>query len=400
LLKVGKLPLSQFFTETRQRVEIRNRHFEEGNELSENKSVLLIRADANSKIGTGHLMRCMALAQAWKRQSQNIGTSVVFALGEVSEDYVHRINSLGFETVRVGESSKEVEIQRLDSLLASLAPEWLVLDGYRFDRDFQKALDLKDTKLMVIDDFGHAGLGADVVLNQNISATEIYRSDPPESKLLLGTRYSLLRSEFLNFDTECFDQPKRVQRILLTMGGSDPENATEHVLNSLGKFAGRDVLVDLVIGPCNMNSKRLREKTYQYPFKIRFHHNVSNMITLMCAADLAISAGGTTCYELARVGVPMLLVAIADNQVAVAKKMHAQGCAVYAGSLYSSSVSNIDEYELAEAIKNVCKSIDLRRDLAVNCRNLVDGRGAERVVSTLQGFTMPPGMSSNSFGVA
>lgn len=158
---------------------------------------LIIRADANSRIGVGHVMRCLALAQAW----QDKGEKAVFLSHCKSPVLKKRILDEGFDFISLDKPYPEpFDIDYTLNTLHKLSNQdaWLVVDGYHFDSSYQKSIKEAGHKLLWIDDYGHAAhYYADIVLNQNISADErFYIRREPYTRLLLGTRYVLLRHEF------------------------------------------------------------------------------------------------------------------------------------------------------------------------------------------------------------
>src|SRR2546430_6705261 len=215
---------------------------------------LLIRADANVEIGTGHVMRCLALAQAW----QDRGGDVVFAMAESSAGIDERLRL------------EQAQISRLDAMpgsaddaaqTASLAQElqadWAVVDGYHFDFAYQRFLKDTGLQLLIIDDYDHAGhYSADVVINQNISAKEsLYTSRERYTRLCLGLDYVLLRREFKVWREWKREIAPVAKKILVTMGGSDPQNLTERVIGSLSSGDLKDLELIVVVGPGNPNGE-------------------------------------------------------------------------------------------------------------------------------------------------
>jgi len=166
--------------------------------MSLDNGVLLVRVDSGINIGSGHVMRCLALAQAW----QDDAGDVVFVLATESPNAEARLTAEGFEVVYINAKPGSAEDARLTTKLAhKYGASWVVVDGYHFDGDYQKIIKEAGLNLLFIDDYGHADYyPADIVLNQNIHADEdLYRNRASYTKLLLGTRYVLLRREFLRW---------------------------------------------------------------------------------------------------------------------------------------------------------------------------------------------------------
>jgi RimJ/RimL family protein N-acetyltransferase len=163
------------------------------------------------------------------------------------------------------------------------------------------------------------------------------------------------------------------------MGGSDPEKLTARVIEatSLAKLENFEVTV--VVGGSSPHLESLQKTAARSGLKIEVHNNASNMAELMAAADVAVSAAGSTSWELCLMSLPALLLDVADNQSALAREMQRRGCAIHAGG------RTVTAEKLAAELKSMCSSEKLRRSLARNARELVDGNGSQRVVSVLRG---------------
>ena len=292
---------------------------------------LFVRTDVSTQIGLGHFMRCLALAQAWKKQDGN----VTFISTCESKSLRNRITDEGFELVSIKESYPDpVDFETTVSTINHLpsTKPWVVLDGYHFDTDYQQSIKNNGNPLLVIDDIAHLNhYAADIILNQNINAEELSYSCEPETKLLLGTEYVLLRDEYLAYKNRNEKIPKVAKRILITMGGSDPANVTLKVLNALNQINVGDLEINVVVGASNPHLDILKKAAVNCNHKIEVLYNVSNMPELMVWADLAVSAGGSTCWELAFNGVPSILIVLAKNQKRVAKGLSKYGYAINLG---------------------------------------------------------------------
>jgi RimJ/RimL family protein N-acetyltransferase len=163
------------------------------------------------------------------------------------------------------------------------------------------------------------------------------------------------------------------------MGGSDPENLTARAIEALGWAGLEDLVTTVVIGGSNPNFAALQNLAGRSGQRIILRRDVSDMAEPMAAADVAISAGGSTCWELCLLGLPMLLIDVADNQTKLVKELDRLGCAIRIGD-GSVTVDNV-----AEQLNHVVGSEELRQSLSKRSRELVDGNGAARVVSVLRG---------------
>ena len=203
---------------------------------------LLIRADANSHIGTGHVMRCLALAQAW----QGVGGKVIFITACESEALRRRL--IG-ERLQVVALSDPRDWQVVARTLAAHPNAWVALDGYHFDTAYQQRFKDAGHQLLVIDDLAQLDqYVADLVVNQNLGAQGLTYAHPPATRLLRGTDYVLLRKEFLSHLDSRREAPERARRILVTLGGADPDNATLTIVRALQRLDADSLEVVVAVG--------------------------------------------------------------------------------------------------------------------------------------------------------
>jgi UDP-2,4-diacetamido-2,4,6-trideoxy-beta-L-altropyranose hydrolase len=341
-----------------------------------NPRVLVIRADAGVAMGTGHVMRCLALAQAWR----DGGGDVAFAMGESTPAISRRVRGEGFEIALLDCNAGSIDdTNELAAIADEHSATWIVVDGYQFDSAYQSRIKASGYNLVWVDDMGAcAPYTADIVLNQNAYAgPELYRDREPGTVLLLGSRYALLRKEFLRCRSWQRDFAPRAKHVLITMGGSDPDNASARIVEALCE-SGLNIKATLVIGGANPQAQILRKLASQSNPEIRVQTDVRSMAELMAGADLAISAAGGTCYELALLRVPMLLVALAENQIPTARSLAARGAAIDGGEFQA-----FDPHSFIQTLRTLVADYDLRCSLARNARELVDGNGARRVSDLL-----------------
>jgi UDP-2,4-diacetamido-2,4,6-trideoxy-beta-L-altropyranose hydrolase len=341
------------------------------------KSHLLIRADANARMGTGHLMRCLALTQAW----QSRGGEAIFITACESTGLLQRLHDEGFQVIQLGEAHPDSDDWATTSqALAAHSDAWVVLDGYHFDPAYQRQIKESGHPVLVIDDMAHLDYYyADVVLNQNINAEQLRYSCEPTTRLLLGTRYALLRSEFLAWRGWQREIPKVACKVLVTLGGGDPDNQTSKVIRALQRMNMGELEAVVVVGASNPHFQELQSTVRQSQFAIQLIQNVSNMPELMAWADVAVSAGGTTCWEMAFMGLPSQILITADNQRAVAAGLHERGVAVSLGWW-----EQVREQEIAELLESLMEDVTKRAEMSHLGRQLVDGRGSKRTLEAME----------------
>jgi UDP-2,4-diacetamido-2,4,6-trideoxy-beta-L-altropyranose hydrolase len=343
---------------------------------------LLIRADANFNIGTGHVMRCLALAQAWRDR----GGDATFLGQHQSDSLRQRISSEGFALVVVERPHPDPAdliqvLELLRSIEKSKNGQWLVLDGYQFGPEYQKPIRESGFKLLVMDDYNHqSSYHADIVLNQNVGSEHFQYACDPDTVLLLGTKYVLLRKEFLAWKEKIRAVPKVAGKILVTLGGADPDNFMLMVIQALKLVNITGLEAKIVVGPTNPHVEKLEreiqcDRTEEQAFQIV---QGGNMPELMSWADIAVSAGGSTCWELAFMGVPFLSIVLADNQVPIASGLDEFGATVNLGWY-----TDLSERELASHLACIIPHQELRSSMSKKGLQLVDGLGAKRVIERL-----------------
>jgi UDP-2,4-diacetamido-2,4,6-trideoxy-beta-L-altropyranose hydrolase len=341
-------------------------------------SALLIRADAGSQLGTGHVMRCLALAQAYRA----VGGPVAFSLATATAALEARLIEEGMSVDHLAAVPGDPEdVSQTIALARKIRAGWVVTDGYQFSSHYQHSMKTAGLGLLFIDDYGHADhYFADLVLNQNLYASETtYGHREPYTRLLLGPRYALLRREFWPWRNWSRSIPSAALRLLITLGGSDPHNTTLDVLRALQSLARTDLEVKVVLGPAYSSREALLEELKSMQGKTELLTAVTDMPGLMAWADLAISAAGSTCWELAFMGVPMITIVQADNQRLVAESLVDSGLACNAGWY-----TDLDKGTLAEIVERLISSPDLRSRMSRSGRAIVDGMGTQRVVETLR----------------
>ncbi len=325
-------------------------------------------------------MRCLALGEEWKSLT---GERVLFVMSDPDHPIKDRILSSGMD-IRVihhdpGSSDDASETCRIALEHGAL---WCVVDGYHFKPDYQKAIRDSGLNLLFIDDYGHCDhYYAELILNQNIYAgPEYYPSREINTRLLLGTKYILIRNEFLKYRTYNREIPKTAQHILVTFGGSDPDNISGKMLAALEYIRKPDLEVIAVVGLNNQNYASLQSMAKNSQLSIRILKDARNLPDLMAWADVAISAGGSTTYELAFMALPSLLYPIAQNQVPIVDSFVKQSAAV---DLRSCSIHDPDS--VAGIIYTIIVSSERRDALCRAMKNIVDGKGAFRVVRAMIG---------------
>jgi UDP-2,4-diacetamido-2,4,6-trideoxy-beta-L-altropyranose hydrolase len=325
---------------------------------------IVFRVDASYEIGTGHVMRCLTLAQALK----NSGTEILFICRELPGNLADYIKNQGFQILRLPYNPESAQ------------EDWLIMDHYGLDIAWQATLRPCVNKIMAIDDLANRHHDCDLLLDQNLyeNLEKRYRGFIPEKAVaLLGPEYVLLRPEFLKERQNMKKRDGTIRRIFLFFGGSDSGNYTGMAMEGILSLKVKDLVVDLVAGPSNQNKKILKE-IYGRIEGVNYYESVGNMAELMAGADLAIGAVGTTTWERCCLGLPSLVVTVADNQVEAARKADRSGFLLYLGE-----ASGVNSAKLAAALRNLFSQPEKVSAMAQRAAEIVDGRGTERVMAGL-----------------
>ena len=347
------------------------------------RGVLLVRADATVTSGTGHVMRCLALAQAW----QQAGGDAIFAMAQVTAAIRERLRSERGKIVDIeADLGSSEDLRQTVAAARSQNAEWLVVDGYHFQAQYVSELQ-KASPLLLIDDNGELDFySADWVLNQNVHASaEMYAKRAPHTRLLVGPRYTLLRNEFTAYRSWTRKVSARGTRVLLTMGGSDPKDLAPGILSALAELPIDDLQIRVVVGGSAENRSVVAEMAAKFPGRVEELSNVANMAELMAWADVAIAGAGTTCWEMCLLGLPAILVVVAQNQRLIAEHLANVGAAVMGADFRAGSAEALDCSVLAQIAAELLKNEDRRRKMSESGRRLVDGLGSERVHAALLG---------------
>jgi UDP-2,4-diacetamido-2,4,6-trideoxy-beta-L-altropyranose hydrolase len=324
-------------------------------------------------------MRCIALAQAWQDQ----GGEVTFISHCESEALKERIQREGFKFISLDHVCPDSsDLMNTLSILHNESADqkpWLVLDGYHFTPEYQNATRDESIRLLVIDDMNHLPYyHADIILNQNINAPDLKYNCDEYTTLLLGPRYVLLRREFLKYQEFKRQIPEQAKNILVTLGGADSDNVTLKVIEALKLLNEPDIAIRIIIGPANTHQEVLRKALARAHFKAELLINPPNMPELMAWADIAISAGGSTCWELAFMLVPSIILVLAENQAAVTEYLMNRKAVLNLGIFAECS-----KEQISDACKTLIGSSIARTSLSQQSTTLINGQGPNHVIESM-----------------
>ena len=337
---------------------------------------LLLRADADERIGSGHLMRLLALGQAWHDAGGRVAVAASAPGG-----LLDRIASEGWELHHLTSVHPDrADLQEVRRLAQHVSPTWIAIDGPHFDPAYVAGLS-KATNTLLIDDLAALGAyPATVVLNQNLHASDLTYRLNPGTRLLTGPSYALLRREFRR-DWPLRETPDVAHRLVVTFGGADPARLTRRALEALCRSVPDAFRVTAIVGAINPDLAALVALAGMERGRIELRHNVTEMAALLAQADLALSSGGSTVWELARMRVPSLVV-----ETAAAEPMLVEGLAAIGLFRSLGAADDLTGDVIVEALLDAAADRPWRARMAEMGSTIVDGHGAERVVTAMAGF--------------
>jgi len=347
--------------------------------LSRDHPLLAIRTDFTQSSGAGHVMRCLALAQAWRSKG---GGCIFLISSESHQSCLSVIHDFGFDAEVITSSIGSVEDEdETVALLTRRRAVFATLDGYLFKSSFQKKL--KDSRFLtlVLDDNQNCDhYYADLVLNPNIHAHEaMYKNRETYAHVLLQPHFFLIREEFQSSTKSSELGAYPSLKVLISMGGSDSQNVTAKVLESMAHPSLEQCFIKVIVGSSNPHLKllELQAQKVRKP-SIELVINPPKVSDIMRWADVSISAGGVMSYELAFLGIPQINLSIAENQRESAKALAATGASSYLGD-----AQNLSERDLRDAFLAIVQSAEKLSEMASRAKLLVDGKGAGRVVESM-----------------
>ncbi|MBS4699312.1 UDP-2,4-diacetamido-2,4,6-trideoxy-beta-L-altropyranose hydrolase [Aeromonas media] len=363
---------------------------------------IVFRVDASLEAGTGHVMRCLTLADALSEKGAEcwfICRAHPGHLAELIRTRGHHCHLLDL----VPDSEQEAAggsllahagwlgcdwtvdaIQTL-AILAERRPNWLVVDHYALDTHWESMLRAHVDHIMVIDDLADRSHSCDLLLDQNLGRqADDYRDCVPlDCTLLIGPRYALLRPEFARLRAYSLDRRKEphLHELLISMGGVDLPNATGYILDMLKQCAlPDDCRICVVMGANAPWLEQVRHTASTMPWATDILVGVNDMAQRMASCDLAIGAAGSTSWERCCLGVPTLMVTLAQNQLSIGNALHHQGGAILIGSPADPHF----EAKFHDAMLILQSDRQQLSKMCLNGAMLTDGHGCHDIIVRMQ----------------
>jgi len=341
---------------------------------------VVFRVDASSLIGSGHLMRCLTLATILSERS----CSIFFICREYDSSLYTLIEKQGFLVVYLPfvnsqlrnnnglcsdegvlnvswQDDAQQTIKAINSI--NIQPDWLIIDHYSLDTNWECALRKHVGHIMVIDDLANRTHDCDLLLDQNfyVNMETRYEGLTPEyCQKFLGPQYLLLRSEFIKAPEILLKRTESENRIFIFFGGSDSTHETLKALEALSILEGENFRADVVVGQANTDQKKIKKLIESMPF-VNYHLQINNIAELMMQADLAVIAGGGTIWEVCYLSLPAISIMTAENQFEAISSLGNEGIIWNLGWHYE-----ITSDDIATAIDNAF--LDPKKLLEMGCR--------------------------------
>lgn len=345
--------------------------------MQPSKCHVIIRADASADSGIGHIMRMMALGQALVMR----GATVSFIVGSCPETLLHRLEAASLEIIKIPESTpgSDTDAAFVRQHAKTRGANWIVLDGYHFSHAYQRRFQGCGSQVLAVDDHLYSDTWCvDLLLNQNLHASTYrtsYQNAAPETELLLGLDFTLMRPEFWQLPSAHHHNREGAKRVLVTMGGADPVNATAIIMHALLRLPAELLRISILIGSSNLHRSQLEEISQQHPGRFELLAAVESMSSLLIDNDYVITAGGSTCWEILWSGCRGAVFVIAENQQPIADSLQEQNLMLALGRWDQTTIDDLSKKLISW----------FRSPRTVTASSIVDGKGAKRVAAYLEG---------------
>lgn len=341
--------------------------------------MIIFRADGNSVIGAGHIMRCLSIANTAKEN----GEVCKFILA--TDDFKETIIGNGHSVEVLNSDYTRVDSKEILEVISNEKPSAVIVDSYfvtEVDMDaLRQHCNESDSKLVYIDDRCCCAFPCDILINYNVSANrnsydKLYENTA-NPVLLIGTEYVPLRKEFQN--QEYRGVLRNAENIIVSTGGADSEHFTLSLINEARQFV--DFNFHFVVGMMNRDKAEIRKLASEHG-NIIIHENVTEMGKLMKSCDVAVSASGSTLYELCATHTPAITYILADNQIPLANEFDKRGIIKNQGDIRSVGKLKLAHDLICDAVK-LAENYEERERISKSMATVVDGDGAKRIVEAI-----------------
>jgi len=361
-------------------------------------NTFFFRVDSSQKIGSGHLMRCLTLAN----RLREIGAECTFVCRALNGNLNRLIVSDGFSLVELprpdtafiksGDSeplhsdwrevSWKIDAMETTRALSGKNAGWLIVDHYGIWKDWQLVVKDYVGKIMVIDDLADRKHYCDVLLDQNLgSDISLYEKLVPNTcKTFFGPKYALVRPEFAAWRSSSLERRKdgKLKNILINFGGGDPEGYITRTLESLfNSVLSSEITILVIFGGLTLPDDRHQGLISRFQAKIEIYGMVNNMAEILSGSDLVIGAAGSSSWERCALGVPSIVFPIALNQTRIAEQLAASGAVI------SLDTQDLDNNKLAILVNDLLQGDNLKQ-MSKKASSMSVGTGLEEIIHELK----------------
>lgn len=356
---------------------------------------IAFRVDGGKSTGLGHLVRCLSLARTFRSAGYNVYfiSKLAEGIGLVRNERFDVFPIPSVEQVTEGffygdEVHLAEEAKRMATILADTQTDVLIIDSYNVNKDYFLTLKSCTKRIVYIDDINKFNYPVDIVINGNITGEYLsYEKYTDTQVLLLGPNYNMIRDEFSKLPGR--NLSTNVNEVLITTGGSDPYRITDKLLGFLlTSHQFIDLRLNVLVGSGFSQVEYLSNLSYQHDNIFLYANSsivdrasnimYSNLSTIMLRSDIAISAGGSTLYELAACGTPTMAFIMADNQEFIVTKMAEMGYIKNLGWY-----SGLKKEQALGQFFQLMNDFELRRQMSCRGQTLIDGKGNQRIVKAI-----------------
>lgn len=357
---------------------------------------ILLRTDSSSAMGIGHLSRCLTLAN----ELRDRGHDVVFVCREHPGHWINKIEEASYSVYRLP-TPKQITLTHVENYSAWLGVpieqdavetikslpirqyDWCIVDHYGLDAQWERQIRTIAKRIFVIDDLANRMHDCDVLLDQNyfgsLTQDRYIGRVPDFCHCLCGPKYALLQPIYATLRHSLLERDGQINRVLIFFGGSDLSDETSKVLRALDYPSLSHLKVDVVVGKNHPNLQYIQEITENKP-NVTLHQNIPSLAPLMAQTDLVIGAGGTTTWERMSLGLPAIVICIAENQQQGACILAEEGFQIL---LQNGKETSIDEWQ--QTISKLLQDANIVKNIAKSTKTLVDGVGVKRVAQLICG---------------
>ncbi len=342
---------------------------------------IIVRADSGQALGIGHVMRCLTLVNQLSGNIEFICRNHIKNIKKHIPYKVHllpvKYNSTNDISTWLGVSKIQDANDVIKIINAGDEVDILIVDHYAIDVEWEHIVRPLVKKLVVIDDLFNRQHLCDILVDQNYHANDPYKNlVPNECQRLVGLSYVMLRSCFLTHTLK--QHCGQIKRLHICFGGADAQNMTERILDiiELHPCVFENMEFDIVLGGSNGCVNKIRERCQDSRFNV--YHSIPNIDEIMIKADLCIGAGGLSSYERMYLGIPSLVITLADNQINLANSLHTMKCIDYIGHFDA-----VDDQIIINKIVHLVNHPQELVFMSNHIKNMVDGCGTCRVVDAI-----------------